>query len=627
MILRSTSYSSPIDMWAVGCILAELFTLRPLFPGSSEMDQLFKIVEILGTPGLESSGSAREENGTASKPIQRDLIMGGGAWAEGLRLAGAMKFRFPHLPSSPLARIIPNAPDEPLQLMAQMLQYDPNRRPSAQEALQHPWFSDMWDTAMARDALSAPPLGPALDLVQENRDGKRHDQEVRVKVQDDLEDTESALDKGSGLKGLDRTASVASSLDLLMIENDLKALGGENPLMAPNALSRSNARSAPKSGRRTGKVNGGNEGTHQDNTDLNDLGKDIGVLPSKLANSARSSAKSPLYINTNNGQSERWATPTITNSVPPPNNSPIPFPFSMPGPGRRKSSVTDAIDEKVGRSGGSSARSDRQRSSIAGSERRKAGGSSPSGEQSPGRRKSLGLGKAYIPLPGIGPAAAADPFPSTVHIDTLIDEIGNIDGGVSGWEQDGPGIQQSSSSYPYVDHSTKRQAPSPHIPETHRRNRLPEFMDRDPARRPEPFQHSKAPFFGADRRADAGGRTGPMVDINPPHVPAEASSQIHASYPNMRQSVQKSPSNMQDRYESIPDISRQSATNFQSSSDLIPSPGSFGRNGAFLSGFFSPSRDNLHAPTVGAKKTLGDLQIKGELLLAAIFHARQVRVD
>ena len=50
ILLRSTSYSSPIDIWAVGCIAAECYTLRPLFPGSSEIDQLFKICSVLGTP-------------------------------------------------------------------------------------------------------------------------------------------------------------------------------------------------------------------------------------------------------------------------------------------------------------------------------------------------------------------------------------------------------------------------------------------------------------------------------------------------------------------------------------------------------------------------------------------------
>lgn len=50
MLLRSTNYNSPIDIWAVGCIMAEMYTLRPLFPGSSEIDQIFKLCSVLGTP-------------------------------------------------------------------------------------------------------------------------------------------------------------------------------------------------------------------------------------------------------------------------------------------------------------------------------------------------------------------------------------------------------------------------------------------------------------------------------------------------------------------------------------------------------------------------------------------------
>lgn len=55
VLLHSTTYSSPIDMWAVGCIAAEICTYRPLFPGSTETDQLYKICAILGCPNKVSS--------------------------------------------------------------------------------------------------------------------------------------------------------------------------------------------------------------------------------------------------------------------------------------------------------------------------------------------------------------------------------------------------------------------------------------------------------------------------------------------------------------------------------------------------------------------------------------------
>ncbi|CAM9942394.1 unnamed protein product, partial [Discosporangium mesarthrocarpum] len=115
VLLRSTRYNSPIDAWACGCIMAELFTLRPLFPGSSEADEIYKICSVLGSPTLES-------------------------WQEGLKLAARMGFRCPQFVPTPLGQIVPNASPEALALMADLLRYDPNRRPTASQTLQYPFF-------------------------------------------------------------------------------------------------------------------------------------------------------------------------------------------------------------------------------------------------------------------------------------------------------------------------------------------------------------------------------------------------------------------------------------------------------------------------------------------------------
>ncbi|KAI3363136.1 hypothetical protein L3Q82_011788 [Scortum barcoo] len=97
VLLRSTSYSSPIDQWAVGCIMAELYTLRPLFPGSSEVDTIFKICQVLGTPKKND-------------------------WPEGYQLASAMNFRWPQCVPSNLKTLIPNASPEAIHLMTDLLQ-------------------------------------------------------------------------------------------------------------------------------------------------------------------------------------------------------------------------------------------------------------------------------------------------------------------------------------------------------------------------------------------------------------------------------------------------------------------------------------------------------------------------
>uniref|UniRef100_A0A4W3J3Y7 non-specific serine/threonine protein kinase n=1 Tax=Callorhinchus milii TaxID=7868 RepID=A0A4W3J3Y7_CALMI len=115
VLLRSSIYSSPIDIWAVGCIMAELYTLRPLFPGTSEVDEIFKICQVLGTP----------------KKID---------WTEGYQLAGAMNFRFPQCVPTNLKTLIPNASNEATQVMKDMLQWDPKKRPTATQALRYSYF-------------------------------------------------------------------------------------------------------------------------------------------------------------------------------------------------------------------------------------------------------------------------------------------------------------------------------------------------------------------------------------------------------------------------------------------------------------------------------------------------------
>ncbi|KAJ3415459.1 hypothetical protein HDV05_004901 [Chytridiales sp. JEL 0842] len=161
VLLRSTNYSSPIDIWAMGAIMAELFMLRPLFPGSSEVDEIYKVCSILGNPTSEPSVGGMVGNASNAKSYYsdrpqppRDRIMGGGPWAEGIRLAGAMGFKYPTMSPVPLAEIMPQASTDALQLIADMLLYDPHRRPTAAECLQHPWFAEMWDTPLAKNALT-----------------------------------------------------------------------------------------------------------------------------------------------------------------------------------------------------------------------------------------------------------------------------------------------------------------------------------------------------------------------------------------------------------------------------------------------------------------------------------------
>jgi serine/threonine protein kinase len=120
ILLRSTSYSAPVDLWAIGCIVCEMWSLRPLFPGNSELDQLFKIVTVLGVPGKDE-------------------------WPEGHKLAQKMKFRWPTVSSNTdanvnLKRMCPPASDEGLKLISDLLLYPPRKRPTAQQCLKYAFF-------------------------------------------------------------------------------------------------------------------------------------------------------------------------------------------------------------------------------------------------------------------------------------------------------------------------------------------------------------------------------------------------------------------------------------------------------------------------------------------------------
>ncbi|XP_064212355.1 serine/threonine-protein kinase MAK isoform X5 [Tribolium castaneum] len=115
VLLHSTTYSSPIDLWAVGCIAAEIYTFRPLFPGTTETDQLYKICAILGTPDRKQ-------------------------WPECYQLAGAVGFKFPYFTKTPLGDVVPQANAAAIDLMDSFLSWNPAHRPTAQSALKHQYF-------------------------------------------------------------------------------------------------------------------------------------------------------------------------------------------------------------------------------------------------------------------------------------------------------------------------------------------------------------------------------------------------------------------------------------------------------------------------------------------------------
>lgn len=116
-------YTCAIDMWSVGCVMAELFTGKPLFPGKNSVDQLARIVKVLGPPtpeDLVAMGQPARKTTSSSKqpltPTQARRLL-----EENLSTFG--------LPSSAI------------DVLSELLKYDPAQRFTATQALQHPFFS------------------------------------------------------------------------------------------------------------------------------------------------------------------------------------------------------------------------------------------------------------------------------------------------------------------------------------------------------------------------------------------------------------------------------------------------------------------------------------------------------
>ncbi|KAI3934751.1 hypothetical protein MKW92_052282 [Papaver armeniacum] len=116
VLLGSVSYTSAVDMWAVGAIMAELYLFRPLFPGLDRADQLYKICSVIGSPTYES-------------------------WAEGIQLANWCGYKFPRVHPYGISTMISSASHEAIDLIKSLCSWDPKMRPTAMEALQHPYFA------------------------------------------------------------------------------------------------------------------------------------------------------------------------------------------------------------------------------------------------------------------------------------------------------------------------------------------------------------------------------------------------------------------------------------------------------------------------------------------------------
>ena len=156
-ILQSTNYNSPIDIWGLGCIMAEMYLHpQPLFCGANEKEVLFRICSVLGTPTYDT-------------------------WNDGIQQANIVGIKFPNKSATDLEKIIPAASSEAIELMRLMLQWDPNKRATAKMLLKHPFFTNhIINSYYYTDSYT--------DIIFEEKNAKKYSNSKNNNIKEDKKD-------------------------------------------------------------------------------------------------------------------------------------------------------------------------------------------------------------------------------------------------------------------------------------------------------------------------------------------------------------------------------------------------------------------------------------------------------
>lgn len=144
LLLMWETATKAIDVWSVGCIFAELFLRKALFPGKNYLHQVDLILDVLGTPAEhEIKGCEKAKN-----------------YVRGLPFKQQRSFR----------SLFPNASTQALDLLSKMLKFDPTERITVEEALKHPYLESLHD---ANDEPSAEIFDFSFETLAERGDLKQ----------------------------------------------------------------------------------------------------------------------------------------------------------------------------------------------------------------------------------------------------------------------------------------------------------------------------------------------------------------------------------------------------------------------------------------------------------------------
>jgi renal tumor antigen len=122
-IMTNGYYTYKMDMWGVGCVLFEMATLFPLFPGDNELDQMIKIQNILGPPSEDVINLYKQNSFDKENQKSLDINIKGKGFEKYLSHCNELF----------------------IDLLKKLLVYNPEERFSAKQALQHNYFQDITD--------------------------------------------------------------------------------------------------------------------------------------------------------------------------------------------------------------------------------------------------------------------------------------------------------------------------------------------------------------------------------------------------------------------------------------------------------------------------------------------------
>jgi len=117
LLFGARHYTKAVDIWSVGAIVAELMMLSPLFPGNNDIDQLYRVFQVMGTPNPAT-------------------------WPEVVNLPDYSKVSFPDMEPVDLTLLVPHASRPSLDFLSSLLQLNPSTRLTATEAMRHSFLLD-----------------------------------------------------------------------------------------------------------------------------------------------------------------------------------------------------------------------------------------------------------------------------------------------------------------------------------------------------------------------------------------------------------------------------------------------------------------------------------------------------